>query len=155
MTTTSQSAVIETIRARLLSYTFGGTDINTLTAGRVYIDWPPDNAPFPCAVMRIANWQRHPDFSVARMFTVEIMVYGRGRNAANARTVKQIADLCEQALETFMEASADLGLTWGDDHIERETVPPPTEEFDREVMAERLAASGVCYPRYLTDVLAP
>lgn len=154
MSSTSQSAVIETIVARLLAYSFGGTTINTLAGGRVYIDWPPDDAAFPNVLVRITNWQSDPQYGNARStFDVEIMVYGRGRSATNARTVKQIADLAEQALLTWRESSSTLGLSFGRTS-ERETAPPPPDPFDREVMAERILVNGVSWARYLTDAIA-
>lgn len=155
MTTTSQSAVAETIHARLLAYTFGGASIATLAGSRLYIDWPPDNAAFPCAVIRIANWQSDRQLgNVMANFDLECMVYGRGRTAANARTVKQIADLIEQAMLTWLESSPTLGLSFGND-VSRETLPVPPDPFDRDVMAERVTVSCSTVPRYVTDVLAP
>lgn len=155
MSTTSQSAVAETIHAHLLAYSFGGNAIATLTGSRVFIDWPPDNAAFPCAVIRIANWQPDPQYGHAFVnFNLECMVYGRGRSAANARTVKQIADLIEQAMLTWLESSPTLGLSFGKTPT-RETLPVPPDPFDRDVMAERVSVSCETVPRYITDVLAP
>lgn len=155
MSTTSQSAIIETIVARLLAYSFGGTTIATLAGSRVYIDWPPDSASFPCVVARIANWQSDPQLgNVMADFDLECMVYGRGRTAPNARTVKQIADLIEQAMLTWLESSPTLGLSYGNT-VNRETLPIPPDPFDRDVMAERVAVSCSTVPRYITDVLGP
>lgn len=151
MSTTSQSAIIETIAARLLAYSFGGTAIATLAGSRVYIDWPPDSAAFPCVVARIASWQSG---NVMADFELECMVYGRGRTAANARAVKQIADLIEQAMLTWLESSPTLGLSYGKT-VDRETLPVPPDPFDRDVMAERVAVSCSTVPRYVTDALGP
>lgn len=153
MTTTSKYAIEETIQARLRDYSFGGTTIGTLTSNRVIIDWAPDNTQFPCVVMRIIDWQSDASLSnMAVTFDVEVMVYGRGRTPSTVSTVKQIADLAEQALLTWKESSATLGLTFGQ-FSQRDTVPPPPEPADREVFAERVLVTCQSFPRYITDAL--
>jgi hypothetical protein len=145
--------LVETIVARLLAYTFDGDSIAALTASRVYIDQPPDNTSFPCLVIRSLNQRTAAQYNNTRKdFELEVMIYVKGRTAANARLAEQLGDLTEQALLTWVESSATLGLSFGRE-ADRETVPPPQEPADRDIIGVRVLVQCATWPRYLTDAL--
>lgn len=154
--TTLTSDMLKSVVARLLAFTDdSGNTLNTrLGANGVWIGRAPDNVFTSTArwiVVRKINTQSSIDFgNTAQTFDIEVMCYGRGAGAEQA--VELDADLAEAALLTWFESGASLGITWGR-QSERDTLEPPPEPYDRELVTVRIAVNCLSFPKYLTNAL--
>lgn len=152
MATTSQLATLQAIRTRLLSFDGGvvvsalGTASGAGSAGKLYIDQAPDTVTVPYGVLRAVDWRSEgDDGQFARRAQVELHLMSRPRSAASA--LKAIADDCERALRSWVDASSGPIRVQG---ITRATVFYE-EPADREVVLERLLISLYVHPTYHTQ----
>jgi hypothetical protein len=152
MSTASRSALVKTIVDRLKAYADGsGNSINTLTTGRVYVNQAPDATAFPCVVLRMLSWQTQAQFNNTQAtFDLEVMVMHRPRS--KEQEAELIGDLVEEALLTWRESGASLGLSHANTS-RRETIPPLPLPADRELVQHRLVISCTTWPRFLTTAL--
>lgn len=158
MSTSSKNALMATIVARIKAYVnpvafpFGVT-VGTYVGDRIYRSQAPDDADVPYIVLRAINAQTDPAFNNTRVnFDLEVMVFGRPRSAE--QTVETIADLVEQALLTWRESGATLGLSFARTSL-RDTLPPLPDPANRELVQVRLLIECATWPRYLTTALVP
>jgi hypothetical protein len=141
MSTDSTVALNKTVVARLIA------------AGitHMYVTQAPDLAVFPYGVLRRINVVSAPEYNNTREnFDFEITIYGRPRSTEQA--VEALADIAEQSLLGWRESGPTLGLSFGRS-VRRDTLPPPPDPGDRELVQVRLLISCATWPRYLTTVL--
>lgn len=152
MTTTSRSALVKTIVDRLKTYVdAGGNSIGTLASNRVYVTQAPDDTAFPCLVVRAINWQTTAELNNTQAtFDLEVMVMHRPRSAEQAAEL--LGDLVEEAMLTWRESSAALGLSFANTS-RRDTYPPLPTPADRELVQHRVMVSCTTWPHYLTAAL--
>jgi hypothetical protein len=76
-----------------------------------------------------------------------------GRPRAKEIQTELLADLATEALLTWRESSAVLGLSFGR-NFRRDTLPPSPDPGDRELVQVRAVIGCMSVPRYLTSALA-
>jgi hypothetical protein len=138
MSTATTVDLMKTIVARLIA------------AGitRVYVSQAPDLAVFPYAVVRKINAQSAPEYQNAREnFELEMMFFGRPR--ATEQAVEALADTAVASMLTWVESGATLGLSFTD-RYSRDSLPPPGDPGDRELVQVRVLFECSSWPRYLT-----
>ncbi len=147
MTTTSTEALTQQLRTRLLTYQPPAAAA-TLTArigGRLYIDWPPDRAVFPYGIMRLMNGDRDGAYNGERMTAeMEVQLYSNTR--VNAVALEGMADVCDMAMLKYVDAGSGLVFSR---QGRRDTLPPPSDPADREVVTIRLVYPLRVWPLFL------
>lgn len=146
------------IRTRLLTFVpkSGGTLLSklgggTLDTARLWRDAPPDTASYPFAVMRLINRVTRREYNFEKEpLDVEIMFYGRPR--AQAQLIEDCADVADQAMLRWREP---IGGLFYSRERSRDTLPPPVEPADREVVQVRCVYSLAVWPTYLTQYSTP
>ena len=149
MATTSTAAVIQQLRARLKDFApvGGGDTIGTRLGSRLYIGTAPDNAAFPYAVMRLIN-QRQPGAynGDKEEADFELMIYGNA--AAQAKTLEDVADVADQALLRYKDASS--GLIFGRERL-RDSMSQSGDPSVAAFLAVRCLYSVSIWPIFLTQ----
>lgn len=147
------------IRNRLLTFVpkAGGQTLMQKLGGattdqaRLYRDAPPDTAVYPFAVMRLINRANDRDYDYEKdPLDVEVMFFGRPRS--QAQLMEDCADLADQAMLRWREPTGGLIYSKG---RTRDTLPPPVEPADREVVQVRCVYSLAVWPTYLTQYSTP
>lgn len=140
MSTASTAGLMNTIWTRLTSAPY--------SIARVYISQAPDAAVFPYIVFRKINGTSAPEYQNAREnFEIEFMIFGRPRSMEQA--VEALGDTVLAAMLTWTESGATLGLTFAQSY-QRDSLPPPPDPGDRELVQVRIAFQCATWPRYLT-----
>lgn len=141
MSTDSTVALNKTIVARLVA----------AGIARVYVSQAPDAAVYPYAVIRKINAMSAPEYNNTREnFDLELMIFGRPRSSE--QVVEGLADVAIQSLLGWRESGPTLGLTFARTY-QRDSLSPPPDPGDRELVQVRIVIPCATWPRYLTTVL--
>lgn len=140
------------IQNRVLTFTpLSGSTLGTRLGGRLYKDWPPENAAFPNGTIRIINritGGRGQEAQYRETFSAEFMLYDNSRAAARASALEDMGDLIDAALMQWSDGSSGLAFSAG---RQRDTLPPPVDPADRQSNSIRIVYDFTVYPVYLTQ----
>jgi hypothetical protein len=151
VSTASTDLLFTQLRNRLLSFApmGGGATLNTRLggvaagSGRLWKDAVPDTAAYPFGVMRILNRVSENE---RERFDLEVVLYGRPRSQAVA--IEDAADVADGALLNYRDPTSGLMHT----HVrQRDTLPPPVDPADREIVQVRLVYTFHAYPILLSQ----
>jgi len=148
--TASTNAINESLWSTLMNFenVNGDTLKGILGADGLYRRAAPANRSFPYAVMRL-NTKRTTNFNALRKSAkLEVQIYGR--DASQLPTISDAADLCEQAMNFYVN-SCGGGLMFTSD-IQRDELPEGSAPVDSETCTIRLAFSLAIWPTYLTSL---
>lgn len=154
MSTGTSDALSTQLRNRLLGFIpanppLGYTSLNTRLggatpgAGRLWKDAAPDTAAYPFGIMRLIN---RVSLNERERMDLEVVLYGRPRSQAVA--IEDAADLCDAAMLNYRDPTS--GLIFSHER-QRDTLPPPTDPADREVVQVRLVYSLIVWPILLSQ----
>lgn len=149
MATTSTAAVIQQVRSRLLAFVpASGTTLSVKLGGKLYIGKAPDNATvFPYGVMRLINQRQPGAYNGDREEAdVEFLVYGN--TMAQAQAIEDAADVADQALLRYKDASS--GLVFARSRL-RDSVSPSEDPAVGQFLAVRCLYSVSIWPIFLTQ----
>lgn len=158
MTTASTSAVLNTIRSRLLTFVpSGGSSLATLLGsttsgagsdGKLYLNQAPDSVTGFYAVLRLID---APQVGLDGGFMIrgacELMLYGRPRSQQSA--VERMADNVVAAWRDWVYTEATGNCIASRDVASR-LVVPYLEPADRDLVAVRLVLNFMTAPSFLT-----
>jgi hypothetical protein len=146
--TSSTTGQLKAVVARLLGYTGPtGNTVNVLIGGRSYVRTPPADAPFPHVLVNKLTSSTDPEYgNLIERFELEVTVYGRSRT--NEPIVDDAADLCVQALLSWVDSQGH-GLTFAQS-VRRDRIKFSLPA-DPETFATRLVFECVSCPEYLTS----
>lgn len=154
MSSDTTKALLQTAYDRLIAYTDNAgrklTDYIKATSPRLYNRVAPDASPYPYIVIRLSEGV--PDVEVSNLrsaFTIE----ARCIHSKDDGTIEQIADLVEEALLTWVESSATLGLTFGQSS-RRESQEPLPESPNRDLAEVTVYVTCISWATRLTSIVA-
>ena len=142
----------ETIRDRILNYTpvgpaFPGGALSGVLGGRVWFVKPPDDAAFPCVVIKLQDRVSDGfDHGYAETFAIEVQCYNRPRGYKTNKLNVQIADQVQAALTGWLNL-APLAVKA---MRMRMSMPTASSPSDRDIQTEYLLFDGVWYPNYVS-----
>jgi hypothetical protein len=154
MSTASTNAFSSQIRTRVLTFQpITGTTLGARLSGRLYKDWPPENAVFPYGIMRVINrisGGRNQQPNYRETPSAEFMLYDNTRAAARVDALEDMGDLIDAALIGYVDSTSGLVYSVG---RQRDTLPPPVDPADRHSNSIRILYDFTVYPTYLTQQL--
>ncbi len=147
--TASTNAILDTMRSALLDFeNINGVALKDILTGDLWRNRAPDNRAFPYGTLRM-NTRRTPGYSGRRLDgKVEILLYGRPSSQLD--DISDAADLCEQALLDYVNASPG-GLLFTAD-VQRDELPPAGDPVDSETCTVRIIFTLAIWPAYLTSL---
>jgi hypothetical protein len=149
MATTSTAALIQQVRTKLLNFApaGGGQTLTTRLGGRLYIGQAPENPAFPHGVMRFINTVKGGAYNGDRVSgDIELMLYGN--TVAQAQSLEDAADVAEQALLRYKDATG--GLVFSRESI-RDSVSPPSDPAMAAFISVRCLFAVKAWPTYITQ----
>lgn len=150
MSAPGQLQLEQAIRTRLLTFTpvDGSPTLATALGSRLYIDEAPDSITAPYAVLHLAQSATgdEGDSGFRREATLTLSLYGR--NSAQRATLKLCADVAQQALWKWLDASTGAAFMTGSG---TEWLPPDPNAADRELITAIVKATLYWYPDSLTQ----
>lgn len=152
MSTTTTDLLETQLRNKLLDFVpLSGATLRARLGGgngRLWKDGAPDNAAYPFGVMRLINRLSRGEYNSEReTFDLELMLYGRPRT--NAAAVEDAADVADQAMLRYKDASGGA-LTFSRAR-QRDTLPAFADPADREVVQVRLVYGLVVWSVLFTQ----
>lgn len=146
MATTSTKEWLQQIRQRLLTFVppDNGDALDDILS-TLYIKRASDKATFPYGIMRVVDDTQNTDYDANR-FTVQLEVMIHGNQDAHATVVEDAADLCDMAMQDYVDSSS--GLTWARGRS-RSTAPATDDPAYRENATVRLVYELIVYPLFL------
>lgn len=146
--TASTNSIIDTMRLALLDFeNVDGVKLRDTLGDSLYRNRSPDNLAFPYGTMRM-NTRRTPGYSGRRLDgKIEVLLYGRPSSQIDL--ISDCADLCEQAMLDYVNASPLQGLLFTAD-VQRDELPPAGDPVDSETVTIRLLFTLAIWPAYLT-----
>lgn len=154
MSSDTTTTFLQTAYDRLMAYVDpAGRSLATYlgagSAARLYVRLTPDAIQYPYVALRCSA-ETDPELANLRShITIEAHCVGR----ADDGTTEQIADLVEGALLTWLEASAALGVTFGQTS-RRETAEPLSDAANRDLTEATVWVTCVSWSKRLTSALA-
>ncbi len=161
MSTESTSATEDALRTRLLTFpaltdgatlaeVLGRTELGNGSDGKLFWDAAPDNVTkngdARWGLIRLQNRRSEGDGQERERAELEVMLFARPRN--QKATLERCADLCDQAMLRYVDASRGMVACWS---RMRSTLPPAVAPVDSEMVQIRLVYMLVLYPSYLTQ----
>lgn len=147
--TRSTNAFLESLRDALLTFeNINGGTLADIIGDNLYRRAAPANMPFPYGVMRLSTKRSNGFNGLRRVGTLEVQLYGRP--SSQLETVSDAADLCEQAMQFYVDSSED-GLAFVND-VQRTELPEGSAPVDGETVAIRLVFTLVIWPAFLTSL---
>jgi hypothetical protein len=152
MSTASTNAFSSQIRTRVLTFPpITGTTLGTRLSGRLYKDWPPENAVFPYCIMRIVGrimGGRNQMPQYRETPSAEFMLYDNSRAAARVDALEDMGDLIDAALIGYVDSESGLTFSVG---RQRDTLPPPVDPASRHSNSIRIIYDFTLYPISLSQ----
>ncbi len=147
--TRSTNEIIETMRSALLDFeNVDGGSLKDFLGENLYRRAAPADTAFPYGTLRWSA-RRTPGYSGLRLTgKLELQLYGR--SSAQMEDISDAADLCEQAMLEYVNASVG-GLIFTSD-VQRDELPEAGPPVDSETCAIRIAFSLAIWPAYLTSL---
>lgn len=154
MSTDSTSDLENAIRTRLLTFSplaglpladvLGTTVSGAGSDGKLFWDAAPDNAGPRWGVLQLKNRRSDGDGQEKELAELELMLFARPRS--QKATLEQCADLCDQAMLRYVDATSGVIGCWS---RLRSTLPPFVSPADTEVVQIRCVYTLVLWPAYL------
>jgi hypothetical protein len=161
MTTATMTAVLNTIKSHLLSFTSagGGSTLATLLGsttsgsgsdGKLFLNQAPDNLTGFWAILKIQDApQQGFDGGMMIRGQAELIFYAQGRR--NQAAIERMADLVTEAWHLWAyDASGHISAM----HITSRFPIPYLDPADRELIAVRLLLPFRCVPTFLSQYAA-
>lgn len=147
--TKSTNATHDELRRALLDFeNVNGDGLKAILGEKLYRRAAPANTKFPYAVFRL-NTRRANGFNALRKNAqLEVQIYGRP--ASQLEAVSDAADLCEQAMNFYVDSSGG-GLMFTND-VQRTELPQGSAPVDSETVSIRLAFTLAIWPAFLTSL---
>ena len=147
--TANTNAINESLRSTMLDFeNANGDTLRDIIGENLYRRAAPANLAFPYAVMRL-NTKRTTNFNALRKTArLEVQIYGR--DASQLEDISDAADLCEQAMNFYVNSSGG-GLMFTSD-MQRDELPVGSAPVDSETCTIRLAFTLAIWPAYLTSL---
>jgi hypothetical protein len=147
--TASTTAILDAVRLALLDFeNVNGVTLRDTLGESLYRNRAPGNLTFPYGTLRM-NTRRTSGYSGRRLSgTLEVLLYGRPSSQIDE--ISDCADLCEQAMLDYVNASPG-GLLFTAD-VQRDELPPAGSPVDSETITIRLVFALAIWPAYLTSL---
>lgn len=150
--TTSTDEVMKMLRRALLEFEGAGGarlgDVDHLN-GRLYQGRIPQDAQFPCGVLRLVNQTADGATNgMRKVATLELGLFGRPWR--QLERIEGCGDLAEQAMTQMKRTTDGLLFCRGSN---RSTLPAPSAPADAETCSVRLTFSLVYWPTFLTRLI--
>jgi hypothetical protein len=148
--TSSTNAILEALRDALLTFeNANGGRLSDTLGENLYLRRAPDNMPFPYGTLRLST-QRTSGYNALRQTAkLELQLYGRPSSQFDV--LSDAADLCEQAMNFYVNSSAGQGLIFTND-VQRDELPQAGAPVDSETCTIRLVFTLAIWPAYLTSL---
>ena len=153
MTTTSTTALYDTLIARMMDFVPAGSPtpdtLRDLLTGGMWAIQPPENALFPYGIVTLDVISDGEHAGLRQEADLEILLEHRPRTYTVASALEGYADLVDQALLWYVE-SVGNGMLFVRSRS-RQSLPPLPDPADRQVCTVRLSYSLVVWPAFLTQ----
>jgi hypothetical protein len=146
--TSTTPGIEDALRTRLLDFEplDGRATLRTRLAGRLYVNAAPDKAAYPYGVLRLKNRRSDRSMPGRELAELEVMLFGRPRT--QGPEVEAAADLCDQAMLEYLDATHGLlGALAG----LRNTMPPFATPADADVVQVVLTYTLILWPVFRTQ----
>lgn len=150
MASDTTPSLVKTIVARILAYANdAGADVGDYLGTRVYVRRAPSPKTYPYQVVRLERRRPDPELgNVAERFDIVLETFGRPQSTE--QTCELAHDLAEEALLTWRESSAALGLSFGVGS-DRESVEPTDDPEENDLVHIRSRVECLSFTKRLSN----
>jgi hypothetical protein len=150
--TASTNAIFDAMRLALLGFeNESNVSLRDIIGENLWRNRAPDNQTFPYGTMKLTT-RRTSGYSGRRLDgRLEVMLYGRP--SSELEVISDAADLCEQAMLDYVNASPGQGLIFTA-NVQRDELPQGSGDVDSETCTTRIIFTLAIWPAYLTSLTA-